>query len=513
MILPDFYPGPRRVRIAVLAVLAGFCAALQAQEEATLRGGWYPWKPYQYDDSRDGALEHLTGWDVELMRSAARQAGWKVSWTETAWESNLQALRTGGLDFALAASRNPERESYAWFSDPYRSEIVSLFGRRETVGQWPDLPVIEVLKQIRDRGGRIAVVRGYYYGPEMESLLASPGAAAWIKRAEHENEAIALLLDGAVEGFLADRLTGFCLAWDAGVLRHIGEFRRPAYENQVHVMFSKAGCSPETVEGFNRALRQIRESGEYKRIAQEYLAPVLLGMTLHSPWFGFLDLLGTAAFAVSGVIIARRERYDIVGALVLAALPAVGGGVLRDLVTGRVPPGVVRSPSYLLVVLIVVAAGYLFCLLRSRRTPSGEAPGRLRWLSGPGLLEFCDAIGLAVFTVIGVIVAVEQRCQPLWLWGPVAAALTGAGGGVLRDMLRAQSDIPTLKGTIYPEIALLWGLAFSLFISWEATRLDPVEITYGILIVILGALATRLLVVHYGWRSLFLGKKETVVNG
>lgn len=494
-------------RVLPFAAWCVLISSAWAQDSKTLRGGWYPWMPYQYDSNPEDNLEYLTGWDVELMRAVARRAGWKLAWSETAWEPNLQKLRVGELDFALAASRNPERETYAWFSEPYRSEVVSLFGRRDLAATWPDRPATEVLKGIRDRGGRIAVVRGYYYGPEVEALLAAPDAAAWVEKVSHEKNAVSLLLEGSVEGFLADRLTGFCLIWEAGLLARIAEFRRPVYEDHVHVMFSKASCGPDEVEAFNRALREVRGSSEYSRIAQEYLAPVLLSMTLHSPWFSLLDLLGTAAFAVSGVIIARRERYDIVGALVLAALPAVGGGILRDLITGRVPLGVLRSPSYLLVVLAVVAGGYLFCILRDRRAAQGNAAGRFRWLSGRGALEFCDAIGLAVFTVIGVMVAVEQRCQPLWLWGPVAAALTGAGGGVLRDILRAQADIPTLKGTIYPEIALLWGLVFSLFISWEATRLDPVEISYGTVLVILGALATRLLVVHCGLRSLFLGRE------
>lgn len=497
--------------IAILAGIAGMMAAVfsvQAREEKTLRGGWSSWMPYQYEESNVGDLSHLTGWDVELMRATARQAKWRLDWHEIEWKSNQDAVRSGDLEFALAASRKPDREAYAWFSDPYRREIVSLFGMRDTVDGWPDVPAVELLKHIRDHGGRIAVMQGYYYGPEVDALIAAPDSERWIETVGNESEAMERLLERNVEGFLADRLTGFCLAWKAGKLPLIGESRHVVFESDVHIMFSRVACGPDVVETFNRALKDLKDSGEYNRLAQEYLAPVLLGMTLHSRWFMLLDLLGTAAFAVSGVIIARREHYDIVGALVLAALPAVGGGMMRDVITGRSPLGVLQSPKYFLIVVAVVVAGYLFFLVRDRRAGRPGRHDHFRWLSGRGLLEFCDAIGLSVFTLIGVLVAVDQRCQPLWLWGPVAAALTGAGGGVLRDILRAQADIPTLKGTIYPEIALVWGLGFSLFISWEVTRLSLTEIFYGTIIAILGALVTRLLVVHFGLRSLFMGRPE-----
>jgi hypothetical protein len=70
-----------------------------------------------------------------------------------------------------------------------------------------------------------------------------------------------------------------------------------------------------------------------------------------------------------------------------------------------------------------------------------------------------------IFSVIGVIVAVESGASPLWLWGPLLAMLTGAGGGIMRDVIRADSNMPSLKGEFYAEVALIWGFLFSLFLS------------------------------------------------
>ncbi len=234
-------------------------------------------------------------------------------------------------------------------------------------------------------------------------------------------------------------------------------------------------------------------------------------ITRQAAWFRLFDAIGTVAFAISGVLIARRERYDIVGACVLAALPAVGGGVMRDLFTGRSPIAILESPTLLLLVLGTVLAGWLFYTVHDRffpnATPAEADSGRFRWLSTRGALEIFDAIGLSTFMVVGVMVALLQNCEPLWLWGPLLAAITAAGGGVLRDVLRSQSDIPTLKGSIYPEIALVWGLVYSIAILVIGMNLR-LETTLALTITVMAAaFATRILVVQFRIPSIFLGRR------
>lgn len=231
---------------------------------------------------------------------------------------------------------------------------------------------------------------------------------------------------------------------------------------------------------------------------------------MRTDWFRFFEVIGTLAFAISGVLIARRERYDISGACVLAALPAIGGGFLRDLICGRSPVGFLRSPEFLIMVLATVGISFvLFAFVDFFRPPAAgkSAPvdsSAFRWLSSKGILEISDAIGMATFVLVGVVVAIEQRCEPLWLWGPVMAALTASGGGVLRDVLRSKGDLPTLKGSIYPEIAVFWGLVYSLVILAYGAELNLKEVlllTFG---VIGATFLTRLGVVHFGIQSVFL---------
>src|SRR5205814_881977 len=132
---------------------------------------------------------------------------------------------------------------------------------------------------------------------------------------------------------------------------------------------------------------------------------------------------------------------NLAGAFVLAVLPAAGGGLVRDLLADRHPVAVLRSPDFILLVAGLVVSGWIFFKLADRR--AGRIAGRVapeaharRHERLDRLLAVFDSIGLALFVVIGVRVAVETRCSPLWIWGPLLAVLTAAGGGILRDIVR-----------------------------------------------------------------------------
>jgi polar amino acid transport system substrate-binding protein len=472
-----------------------------------LRGGWSGWVPYQYKETTPSGAEILSGLDIEVMRAASRKVGAEVQFEQVPWEENLHRVREGSLDFAQGATREKSREAYAWFSRPYRKESIYLFARKGDGWRWRKGSALESLKALRDHGGRVAVEKGYYCGPEVAALLAEPSERDWVTEAPNASAALVALLSGEADVLLADRLAGPSLAWDDHQLEKIEECGGPVYEADLCFMFSRKTVSPETVAAYDRALDALEASGDLKRLSRSYLVPRLLMMTLGSSWFSALEIVGTIAFAISGVIIARRENYDIIGAAVLAFLPALGGGVLRDLITGREPIGILRDSSFILIVLATVLTGFVFFVVRDllAKGPAKSAPTtRFRWWSTLGLLEITDAMGLASFTIIGVTVAVEQRCEPLWLWGPIMACLTGAGGGVLRDILRAQADIPTLKGSVYPEIALAGGFFYSMALIRRTDTLHLTDVTFITLFIVCAVFGARLLVVQFGIRSLFL---------
>lgn len=157
-----------------------------------------------------------------------------------------------------------------------------------------------------------------------------------------------------------------------------------------------------------------------------------------------LNLIGTFAFALSGALLAVHKRYDIVGMTVLAEITAIGGGVVRDLILGAVPPEAFTDHVTFLLPLGAVALLFIVYryLLHGQSPQDQDRPSlvrRYRTQLQSAVLVF-DAAGLAVFCVAGTAKALAFHL------GPVEAialgTLTAVGGGILRDVLA--NDRPTV---------------------------------------------------------------------
>lgn len=160
------------------------------------------------------------------------------------------------------------------------------------------------------------------------------------------------------------------------------------------------------------------------------------------PLLHALDLFGTAVFAVSGCLAAARQRMDLFGAVVLGTVTALGGGTIRDLVLGVRPVFWIAHPLYLWVVL--GAALLTFVALRT-----GGVPRRALVLS--------DALGLAVFTVIGCAAAMVHVDSALVI--VLMGLMTGVAGGITRDLLSA--EVPLIfRREIYATASLAGGVLF-----------------------------------------------------
>lgn len=157
--------------------------------------------------------------------------------------------------------------------------------------------------------------------------------------------------------------------------------------------------------------------------------------------FLLLEVLGTIAFAVSGGAVAVRAGMDWLGVVVLAVVTAVGGGTLRDLLIGSLPVSWVVDPWP---IAVAVASAVLVIAL-GHRVPHLALDSR-------GAVLVADAAGLAAFTVTGTFVALAAGVS-----GAIAVVLgvvTGAGGGVVRDVLARERPL-ILVGQIYALAALL----------------------------------------------------------
>jgi polar amino acid transport system substrate-binding protein len=481
-----------------------------AQSRTELRAGWYRWDPYQYQTTKN-EITRLTGLDVELLRAIFTNMGYSLSFDEVSWKQHQVDVSNGVRDIAAGAFFSEARSQYAYYSDAYRTEKDVIYVRTADARRYDFTSPTQWINLLQTQNIRLGVIDGFFYGTEMMSFIEDPANASRVVRALNDDENFVNLLNKKVDAIAIDELVGETLIWRHDWSQAVRQIGTPIFSGGIHVIFSKATTTPEMVASFNQSLKQLRESGQYTYIVYEYLLPVLLGVTAGQRWFFAVDVIGTIAFALSGVLLARQGKYSLFGALVLAATPSVGGGIIRDVLLQRDTVSVLNSPVYLMLIFGTVIIFYtIFRLQRfwqtSRVANSGAGADDellIGHLSKNAAVAFFDAVGLAAFTVIGVIVAVDANIQPLWLWGPILAALTGAGGGILRDVIRADVDNPGLKGSFYAEVAVIWGLILSLGLSWYAGIQDyhPEHITALVVFVLFGALTTRMVVFHYKIRS------------
>jgi polar amino acid transport system substrate-binding protein len=495
-----------RFLIGILLVLMAYSAVAQ-QESKILRSGWYQWDPYQYEIVKK-ELKHLTGLDVQLLRTVFGKMGIELQIDPVSWRQHLQDVKDGTRDIAGGAYRNKEREAYAYYSIPYRSEKNMLYVREGEQQRFVFKTAEELVKILESGEYKLGVIESYFYGESLMQYINNPQYADKIIKVKDNRINFTNLLEHKIDAFPIDHLAGVTLGWRYGWQKPTAEMPNPIFEEPVHVLFSKETTSPELVARFNHTLLQMQNSGEYNKLLRDYLLPVLLEQTAGQDWFFMIGILGTIAFSISGLLLAREGKYSLFGALVLAALPSIGGGIMRDILIMRETLSAVKSPVYLATSLATVMFFYVVFHLedwyrRTKKRTHGHEHMFIGRNTNRAAIEFFDALGMSTFAVVGVIVAVEAKIEPLWMWGPLLAALTGAGGGILRDVIRADADNPGLKGSFYAEVALIWGLILSLFLNWYSflPKYEPSHLTFAVVGVIFGGLATRIAVVYYKIRS------------
>ncbi len=188
-----------------------------------------------------------------------------------------------------------------------------------------------------------------------------------------------------------------------------------------------------------------------------------------------LEMLGTAAFAVSGALAASRKNMDIFGFFFLALMPAVGGGTLRDLILDRNPVFWVADVSYVIVALLAAVVVFV----------TSYQPGSRRQI-----LVWMDAMGLALFAALGTEISLEYNTGPLvaMMLG-VATAVTG---GMIRDII--VNEIPlVLSREIYATAAFITSAVF-IAADYAGASAD-----LSLIVAVIAGFTVRALAIHYNW--------------
>lgn len=186
-----------------------------------------------------------------------------------------------------------------------------------------------------------------------------------------------------------------------------------------------------------------------------------------------IDILGTIAFAISGVLVAMEKKLDLFGVFIIAFVTAVGGGTLRDMLIGSTPVGWMQNSTYVFVILGTVVFAILF-------------RNYLKYFRKS--LFLFDTIGIGLYTMVGIEKGLEVGLIPIMCIA--LGTMTASFGGVIRDILC--NEIPVIfRKEIYATACISGGVGYFLI------RKLPIENTFAYIAAIIIVIGIRVAAVRF----------------
>lgn len=217
-----------------------------------------------------------------------------------------------------------------------------------------------------------------------------------------------------------------------------------------------------------------------------------------SQYITILEMIGTIAFAISGSLVAVNAHMDVFGIVVMGVITATGGGVLRDIILGQFPPVAFQNPVYVAVAaltsLIVFVAIYYGVHPRDER-------GNNNFRS---LLLIMDAIGLAIFTVMGVNAAWQLNVEKNHFLCVFSGVLTGVGGGLIRDM--TVNAVPYIFSKHIYAIASIIGAEVCVLLMQAGQTFSAIWVGAIVILII------RILAARYRWSLPKISRNDVSVK-
>ena len=197
-----------------------------------------------------------------------------------------------------------------------------------------------------------------------------------------------------------------------------------------------------------------------------------------------MEIIGTVAFASSGAMLAIQKEMDLFGVGVLGVTTSVGGGMIRDLILGIIPPLMFQKPVY--TVTAIVTSMLLFVIISVKRNLKNDKITA----AYNKIMPIFDTIGLGIFTVTGMNTAKNAGYDQTFLLVFVGV-ITGVGGGLLRDIM-AQEKPYILTKHIYACASVLGAVVC---VCLNVILDDLASMAAGLFVVVL----VRIFATHYRW--------------
>lgn len=194
------------------------------------------------------------------------------------------------------------------------------------------------------------------------------------------------------------------------------------------------------------------------------------------------EIIGTIAFSISGAILGVKKKMDILGVIILGLTTAVGGGIIRDLLLGITPPNTFRSPIYLSIATITAIIVFI--------PKIQHIVGKTKKIYDLFFL-WMDAIGLGIFTVIGIKVAFGSPNDTTMFLNVFVGVITGVGGGVMRDIMAGVAPYIFVKH-FYASASIIGGIITAL--TWNHIG-ETLSMALGTAVIVV----LRLLAAKFRW--------------
>ena len=198
-----------------------------------------------------------------------------------------------------------------------------------------------------------------------------------------------------------------------------------------------------------------------------------------------VEMIGMVAFALNGALVGLKYHLDLFGVILVSVTVSLGGGVVRDLIIGRIPPAMFQDYRYLLVAVVTSLLVFLAAVVSKGRYHDYETKVE-------ALANIFDALGLGAFTVVGVQAGINAGFSDNSFLLVFLGLLTGIGGGILRDLFVMRMPV-VLRKHVYALPVIIGAALYLLCYRLGAPQL----VTSGA--VIFTVFALRMLATYYHW--------------
>lgn len=259
LLLTACKPAPQNTLVQSAPVAETATPAENAAENTcVLKVGFDAWEPYHYL----GQGQQVVGLDIDILQALAAELSCDLQLEQDTWTVLLAKLQAGELDLLPGASRSTERESYAWFSEPYRQEQFVLYTRSDTTLDFADIPSLVAA------GHKIGLVSDYYYGEEIDNLYGSDPQA--FVNAQIAELNMARLSDEDISAVLEDSYVATAMLRRKGWDRNISPHSLRLAPSDVHLMLSKASITESQLADINAAIGRLKQTGALGQLLQQY---------------------------------------------------------------------------------------------------------------------------------------------------------------------------------------------------------------------------------------------------